>query len=117
MMDANLSTPQCSAHRKTGDRCKKLAIKGGTVCRVHGGAAPQVKQKAQERLAAMVPAALQRLSELMQQKRDMKVALGATKDVLDRNDLTGKVKVEQSGQVTLTVERVIVQAPRLEEGE
>jgi len=38
---------QCTGTVKsTGARCKKSAIEGGTVCRFHGGAAPQVKAKA-----------------------------------------------------------------------
>ncbi|WP_329140904.1 hypothetical protein [Streptomyces sp. NBC_00670] len=46
----NLATPtekrRCTAHKKTkdgskGPRCKAWALKGQTVCRVHGGAAPQ----------------------------------------------------------------------------
>jgi hypothetical protein len=45
---------QCTATAKsTGERCKRPAIKGGTVCYQHGGAAPQVQQKAQERLDSM----------------------------------------------------------------
>lgn len=43
---------KCKAHKKkTGLPCKKEAILGGTVCRFHGGAAPQVQSKAKERLA------------------------------------------------------------------
>jgi hypothetical protein len=43
----------CSAHSKrSGKRCKQPAIPGGTVCRFHGGGAPQVIAKAQERLEA-----------------------------------------------------------------
>lgn len=103
---------QCTAHNRAGERCGLRPIPGGNVCKWHGGGAPQVKQKAQERLAALIEPAITRLSELLAQKRDVKVALGAAKDILDRNDLTGKVKVEQSGAVTLTVERVIVEAPR-----
>lgn len=43
---------QCTAvSNSTGKRCKHSAIHGGTVCRVHGGSAPQVKAKAERRLA------------------------------------------------------------------
>ena len=43
--------PQCRAtSRSTGRRCGRPAIPGGTVCRYHGGAAPQVVKKAAERL-------------------------------------------------------------------
>lgn len=43
---------RCTAKAKsTGDRCKRGAIHGGTVCRMHGGAAPQVQKKAAQRIA------------------------------------------------------------------
>lgn len=45
--------PKCSAKSKqSGKRCKLPAIPGGTVCRFHGGSAPQVRRKAAERLEA-----------------------------------------------------------------
>lgn len=48
----------CSAHKTNGQPCKAKAIKGGTVCRVHGGSAPQVRAKAKQRLLeALDPAA------------------------------------------------------------
>jgi len=48
---------QCTATAKsTGEQCRRAAIKGGTVCHVHGGAASQVKDKAQERLDRMADA-------------------------------------------------------------
>lgn len=40
---------KCTAQTKRG-RCKKWAIRGGSVCQTHGGGAPQVKAKAKERL-------------------------------------------------------------------
>jgi hypothetical protein len=41
--------PRCNGTTSTG-RCRKQPIKGGAVCRTHGGSAPQVKAKAEERL-------------------------------------------------------------------
>jgi len=40
----------CSAHRRDGWPCGAYAIRGGGVCRMHGGAAPQVRHAAQRRL-------------------------------------------------------------------
>lgn len=43
---------QCTATSKqTHDRCRQPASSGATVCRFHGGASPQVRRKAAERLA------------------------------------------------------------------
>lgn len=42
---------RCTAHKKrTHEPCSAWAIKGGTVCRVHGGMAKQVQAKAKVRL-------------------------------------------------------------------
>lgn len=37
--------------KATGEQCRKSAIKGTTVCRSHGGAAPQVRRKAAQNVA------------------------------------------------------------------
>ncbi len=37
---------QCTATRVDGKRCTASAIRGGLVCRMHGGAAPQIRAKA-----------------------------------------------------------------------
>lgn len=45
----------CTATAKsTGARCRRSPVAGATVCVVHGGAAPQVKAAAKERLAVEV---------------------------------------------------------------
>ena len=58
---------QCHATAKaTGKRCNRAAILGGRVCYVHGGAAPQVKRKAAERIAALRDAACDVLKRHLQ---------------------------------------------------
>jgi hypothetical protein len=47
-------TNRCRAHRqRDGKPCGAWAMRGTTVCRVHGGMAPQVRAKAAERQASM----------------------------------------------------------------
>ena len=75
---------QCNGHTRAGQQCKYPAIPGGFVCRYHGGGAPQVKQKAAERLAALVDPSITKLSKLLKDKNSM-VAIRAVENVLDRN--------------------------------
>jgi hypothetical protein len=42
---------RCRATSRQGRQCKQPPIPGGTVCRFHGGGAPQVRRAAEERLA------------------------------------------------------------------
>lgn len=43
---------RCRARRSNGQPCRAWAIRGGFVCRKHGGAAPQVRAKAEARVLA-----------------------------------------------------------------
>jgi hypothetical protein len=56
---------RCIATTTNGERCKKAAIRGATVCRSHGGATKQVQRKARELLDRMVEPALHTLREVM----------------------------------------------------
>jgi len=51
-MKSELSV-RCGAKTKAGTPCKQWAIQGGTRCRKHGGAAPQVRAKAEVRAEVM----------------------------------------------------------------
>jgi hypothetical protein len=77
---------RCKARSKQSKkRCRKVPLLGGTVCEKHGGAAPQVKAAAEARvLKALVPPAVNRLAELIQQRDSPAVAVRAINSVLDR---------------------------------
>lgn len=92
---------RCTATNRQGKRCGKPPIAGGTVCRMHGGAAPQVIQAAEDRLKALIFPAIIRLEQLVDQREFPSVAIAAVKDVLDRNGVLGKAK-EQIQEVAHT---------------
>ena len=75
---------KAKAH-KTGERCKRAAIKGGTVCTTHGGLAPQVVKSARERLLALVDPALVELQKIVANpKTDDSVKVRSIQIILDR---------------------------------
>lgn len=86
---------RCVAHKKSGERCRRLAIKGATVCRVHGGASGHVKRAARARLEN---AADRMAKNLLKLAVDDDVAdgvrLAATNSALDRAGLSAKTAVE-----------------------
>ena len=74
---------RCTAHKKDGQRCKKAAILGGTVCGTHGGSAPQVRNKARQRIMEAADPAAARMVELMASP-DERISFAASKDLMDR---------------------------------
>lgn len=92
---------QCKAHSKrTGKPCGKDAIKGGSVCRMHGGSAPQVRASAEARLRALVDPAIGVLEYAMKQKtKQLKVASSVAMDVLDRNGHKQAQKIELDAMI------------------
>jgi len=96
---------RCKAHSKqTKQQCGRTAIDGGTVCRYHGGKAPQVQAKALERLMALQHPAITRLAELIVQREYPSVSIAAVKDALDRT--MGKAK-EQEQDINVKAEVVV----------
>ncbi len=78
--------PRCTAKaRTTGNRCKAYAITGATVCRMHGGSAPQVKEAARRRILELVMPALVGLTDLLHDPDTPPATkLAAVRDILDR---------------------------------
>jgi hypothetical protein len=85
---------RCTARRHDGQPCQRYAARGGNVCRVHGGAAPQVVAAAQRRLQAATDAlAAKLLGIALDEGTSESVRLQAIKDALDRGGVTTKQSV------------------------
>ena len=76
---------RCNATRPNGGRCRREAEDGAVVCDQHGGAAPQVRRRAAERLIMTADYAAQMLVRMME---DTEVPFGVrakiAQDLLDR---------------------------------
>jgi hypothetical protein len=114
----------CSAHRTNGDPCRAHAILGGAVCIVHGGAAPQTRAKAAERIAALVDPAITRLKDLLDDPSST-VALAAVRDILDRAGFGAKQRLEVdirqqaeqlAAELGLSARDIVAEAERLING-
>jgi hypothetical protein len=87
---------RCEGHYKDGLRCRREAHPGATVCRMHGGAAKQVREAAAARIGNAADEMVKRLQNMLDdpdvEARDkIKIA----QDLLDRAGLnaTGKLLV------------------------
>jgi hypothetical protein len=71
-----------------GGRCKREAEPGSVVCRLHGGAAPQVRRRAAERLIMSADHASQKLLEWLDDPEvPYRVRAEIAQDLLDRAGL------------------------------
>lgn len=84
----------CKVTKKNGEPCKGLAMLGQDVCRSHGGASPQARAKAQERINAAADSAAGHLIKWMNDpKVPFPTRLAAAKDLLDRAQIGTDKKV------------------------
>lgn len=87
----------CTARSsRTGQPCRQHAIRGGYVCVAHGGLAPQVIAKAEDRMRALVHPAVTALANLIANND-----LAAARYVLDYAGFKAKEKLETSGETTI----------------
>ena len=108
MSNGDIQTVTCSATSKaSGEPCKQPAIPGGTVCRYHGGGAPQVRARALARLEAARDAALARLTEALDPGATVPVDPGTLLAIVDK--LTGKIELLQ-GRATERSESAHIRA-------
>lgn len=89
--DAELSEHpenQCTGHKKNGERCRKYAIRGSTVCRTHGGATRHVRNRARIRIENATDRLMGKLIEFaFDDSKPPDTQLRAIRDALDRGGL------------------------------
>ena len=79
---------RCNGHMVNGGRCKHEAEPGSVVCRLHGGAAPQVRKRAAERLIMSADHVSQKLLEWLDDPEvPYRVRAEIAQDLLDRAGL------------------------------
>ncbi len=115
------TTRQCTATNRDGERCRRTPIRGGYVCRYHGGLAPAVASSARARLLVGVDFAIDYLLNMLEPRepcptcgrsdvdRDP-VIVKACQLVLDRSGFGPSAKLEVTpSETTITrIERVII---------
>lgn len=113
---------RCSARSsRTGERCRRPPIQGGTVCPSHGGSAPQVRAKAGERLFALAEPAVIELTRLLKRAQPDSTRLQAVTAILDRtgHPRQSAIQLDVGGLVAriseLTPEQAAELAQALEE--
>lgn len=77
-------TRRCVAHKKSGEQCRRWAIRGGVVCRYHGGSAPQVIAKARENMALAANHNRSNVQRLADAAESEQVRLQASNSLIDR---------------------------------
>jgi hypothetical protein len=91
---------RCKTIKKNGDQCGNWALKGATVCRYHGGNAPQVRAAAQRRLDLASEIAAVRIVGIMNDTRvPAHVRLAAAREVLDRTGIVTPKQVAVAGEI------------------
>ena len=99
-------TRYCTAHRSDGEPCRGQAIRGGAVCIVHGGMAPQVKRSADERIRDLVDPSLNRIARTIADDANPALALAAARDILDRAGYKATEKIQSDGRTVIEIEYI-----------
>lgn len=109
---------RCKAHRRNGEQCRSHPIRGAVVCRMHGGSAPQVRAKAQERLELLAIKALGVMDELMEDRKFPTTRFAAGRFCYEQQHgrAVERVDMQVSGEVTLA-SKVAAARKRLNSGE
>jgi hypothetical protein len=102
----------CRAKRSDGQPCKSPAIKGGRVCRIHGGSTRHIREAANRRLDELVLPAVSKIRTLMLRGESHAIQLRAATEILDRAGVVAPQQVEVDNQVTIQVSYADVELAR-----
>lgn len=98
---------QCTAKSKqSGLRCKRAPIIGGTVCKMHGGGAPQVQKSARAFLAEQIMPSITRLATERDKAPKASDRIRAATNLLDRGGFGPRVTVELDDARSMLIERL-----------
>lgn len=101
-------SPCRATSKATGKPCGRTAEPGATVCRYHGGAAPQVKRKAALRLLELVDPAIATLAREMANADRSSDRQRAANSILDRAGVPRRVDVTDADAArALLIERLL----------
>ena len=98
----------CIGHNRPGQLCRKYAMKGGNVCRNHGGASPQALAKAaaavelaELRLRNLAPRAVAELESLVTGAESEQVRLQAANSLVDRSVGRAAERIHVAAAITV----------------
>lgn len=93
----------CGKKTRLGATCKNYVMRGGVVCRFHGGKAPQTLAKAEDRLRFLVHPAISALAQLIHHADTDSVRLQASKYALELNGFKATVEVRGEHEVVIRI--------------
>ena len=108
---------RCKARKRDGTPCMRYPLRGTTVCRLHGGSAPQVQRSARLRLLELVDPALSNLADILSRKNVLDAdKIRACTAILDRAGYgpNSKLTVEQKGDLRPRVLDMLSNPPELQ---
>ena len=99
---------RCTATNRAGQPCGKFAMRGGQVCRNHGGSSPQALAKAaaavelaELRLRNLAPRAVAELEALVTGADSEQVRLQAANSLVDRSVGRATERIQLAAAITV----------------
>ena len=106
-VDPETGQPRCTAHSRNGERCKQPPVPGATVCRFHGGSAPQVRKRAALRLMELIDPAIATLAREMVNATDSSDRQRAANSILDRAGVPRKQSISVEDARDLLTQKLL----------